>query len=778
MRKMLAFLTFTAEDWSNGFKLMLEIKEDKKNTSLIGRREGYLPANPELEEKTIAHWETYRSLADPSSPYRELRSPRLSTGHIHPFERCKDSAEKLKEDFNKWLKSSDSFRDIREFWMRHIKSEDEVRFLIQTDDPQLKKLPWHDWNFLEEYNYTEVGFSFNRFESDTNKISSLKSKVRILAIFGSKEGINIESDRKILQQLQSKADICFLIEPEPNEINEKLWKQDWDIIFFAGHGRTEGEKGILHLNDRVSLPISDLEYGLKKVVEKGLQLAIFNSCDGMGLAKQLDDVLIPQMIIMRERVPDRVAQIFLKYFIEAFSGGKSLYLAVKEARQQLRSLEEQEKCPCASWLPVIYQNPAEVPKLWKDLTIQPTSWKFILANVLLASVVVTNFVIFVASLGLLQSAELNIFDLFTRFRSPEPIDSRFLIITVDEADRQYQEKRFKDLKFSLSDRAFIQLVDKLLPLSPQLIVSDIERPSGFNPQLTQKLRNNDFKNRFLHVCKIAHPKDKIVGVPPPSGIPTENLGFSNWPLDPDKFVRRQLFGMREGKDCQTNISLSYNIAYQYLQKSGNLQKLGEAKPTPEGDWKIGNVLFPKMPHDAGGYQLNPLAAQGYQILLNYRSVSSEFKNVPLREILSGLRDTELPNLVKNRIVLLGVVDPNQDSHLTPYGEQPGVFIHAQMASQIISAVLDDRPLLRWWPQAIETIWAWGWSFVGGVLICRVQSRFVQGIVMLTAIGSLGAVSFILFSQGIWVPLMPSALTLVFTSSSIFIYTKLKFPVSH
>ncbi|PZO11377.1 MAG: hypothetical protein DCF25_19485 [Leptolyngbya foveolarum] len=56
----------------------------------------------------------------------------------------------------------------------------------------------------------------------------------------------------------------------------------------------------------------------------GLTLAIFNSCDGLGLAKYLSQAIapisVPYIIVMREAVPDAVAQTFLKYFLAAFSG--------------------------------------------------------------------------------------------------------------------------------------------------------------------------------------------------------------------------------------------------------------------------------------------------------------------------------------------------------------------------------------------------------------------------------------------------------------------------
>lgn len=44
-------------------------------------------------------------------------------------------------------------------------------------------------------------------------------------------------------------------------------------------------------------------------------IAIFNSCDGLGLAQELADLHIPQMIVIKEPVPDKLAQEFLKYFL-------------------------------------------------------------------------------------------------------------------------------------------------------------------------------------------------------------------------------------------------------------------------------------------------------------------------------------------------------------------------------------------------------------------------------------------------------------------------------
>jgi hypothetical protein len=67
---------------------------------------------------------------------------------------------------------------------------------------------------------------------------------------------------------------------------------------------------------------------------------------------------------MREPIPDRVAQSFVQHFLKAFAAGMPLYQAMRTARERLHSMEE--TFPCATWLPIICQNPAEPPSCWRD----------------------------------------------------------------------------------------------------------------------------------------------------------------------------------------------------------------------------------------------------------------------------------------------------------------------------------------------------------------------------------------------------------------------------
>ncbi len=133
----------------------------------------------------------------------------------------------------------------------------------------------------------------------------------------------------------------------------------WDIFFFAGHSNSnaDGTIGTIELNENETLSINNFQEALKAARERGLQIAVFNSCDGLGLANTLVELNLPQIIVMRETVPDEVAREFLRDFLTAFAKKNcSLDAAVKEARRKLENFEA--KFQGVQWLPVIAQHPA------------------------------------------------------------------------------------------------------------------------------------------------------------------------------------------------------------------------------------------------------------------------------------------------------------------------------------------------------------------------------------------------------------------------------------
>ncbi|MBW4490632.1 MAG: CHAT domain-containing protein [Trichocoleus desertorum ATA4-8-CV12] len=351
-------------DLEQGVRGMLTITSQQPHSSI--EINGSLPPNANLAA-TVQQWQLhYRSLSSTRiQPNKITYNVSIQQQRLH----CHKLAQSLRSQLNHWL-LSESFRPVRDGWLEHL-MQDEVRVLIRTANSSLLKLPWYLWELVERNPRAEVALSIP--DSQANVVSEtprLREQVRILAILGDSTGIDVQHDQRLLDTLVD-AETKFLVEPQRQEINRYLWEHTWDILFFAGHSCTEKEQGRIYINQTDSLTIAELRYALQTAVERGLQLAIFNSCDGMGLAFELQQLQIPQTIVMREPVPDQVAQAFLTHLLPTYAQGQSLYLAVREARLRLQGLENE--FPGASWLPVIFQNPAISPPLWQDLGRRPTN---------------------------------------------------------------------------------------------------------------------------------------------------------------------------------------------------------------------------------------------------------------------------------------------------------------------------------------------------------------------------------------------------------------------
>ncbi|MGK7880486.1 MAG: CHAT domain-containing protein [Crocosphaera sp.] len=324
---------------------------------------GSLPAAPELQE-TYNLWQYYYRNLDATS---RISAKKITYDGSIQKNRTESLrlVSQLKKQLNDWL-NSPQFQPIWRKIIEKVLPEETIRILIRTTDKKLRKLPWHLWELLEKYPYAEIALAANDYEKiKSNNTTTEGENISILAILGDSKGINIEEDKQILSNTLTNAEITFLCEPNREEVSEELWNNKWDILFFAGHSQTEVETGRIYINSKDSLSLEELSYALKKAVNRGLKLAIFNSCDGLGLANFFEQLNLPQIIVMREPVPDIIAQQFLKYFLTDFAQGKHFYLAVREARERLQGLEG--NYPGASWQPIIIQNPGIILPTWLSL---------------------------------------------------------------------------------------------------------------------------------------------------------------------------------------------------------------------------------------------------------------------------------------------------------------------------------------------------------------------------------------------------------------------------
>ncbi|MDY7005380.1 MAG: pentapeptide repeat-containing protein [Cyanobacteriota bacterium] len=351
------FPVIRANIWLNGHPLPISLS-------------GNLPANLEIYQLYQDWSQKYQQLIEyygnsgflPRVKIKKEQTTNFSQKDI--YQKIKNLEKEWRLLLNNWL-NEPNFHKIEKELRTRFNLSDKVRLIIQSEDILMQHIPWHLWDFCSDYQFAETAIGLpeaNRVE----KLNIHREKIRILAIFGNDKGLNIQVDKQYLENLPDEAEIISLVKPSRQELEEKLWdEKGWDIICFSGHSEseTDGSTGCFDLGNETTMTIEELENSLAKAIRKGLQLAIFNSCDGLGLARQLAKLHIPAIIVMRKEVPDVVAQEFFQDFLQLFASGKSLYISVREAREKLQVMED--KFPGASWLPVICQNSAEVPPLFQ-----------------------------------------------------------------------------------------------------------------------------------------------------------------------------------------------------------------------------------------------------------------------------------------------------------------------------------------------------------------------------------------------------------------------------
>ena len=663
---------------------------------------------------------------------------------------------------NQWFNSLE-FQPIDRALRTHINIKDEAVLVIQTDDEVLRKLPWHEWDFFNQYKKAEFALSAKKF-SFKQRSFTVAGKVRILAIIGDCTNINPEADLNTLRN-NSDVELEIITQPSRKEICDKLRdKQGWDILFYAGHSKSNAEKGWISINENTKLEISELNSALQAAIENGLQLAIFNSCQGLGLVPLLEELGIPQIIVMREQVQNQVAQEFLAEFINSFSSGKSFYLAIREARSKLKDIED--KFYCASWLPVVCQHWSVKAPTWSELRntqiSSPPNQILHKTGVMISGFIVAMMVIGMRSLGLLQTLEFKAFDSLMKMRPSEGVDSRLLIVEATETD-------INRWGYPIPDGKLAQTIERIQQHQPSIIGLLIFRDRPVEPghqRLVKLLQNND---RLVALCSVKLTEDDAnqPGISSLPGIPEKRLGFSN--LERDKFdniLRRNLLFLNPdvNNPCPTRFSFSFQLASKYLNSKGI-----KPQTIDRNRVKIGETIFKRLQENTGGY--HQLDNRGFQILLNYRSSKNIATKISLTDVLENKFN---PELIKQKIVIIGVVAPISnptDYFSTPYSngalsQMSGVDIQAQMTSQIISAVLDKRPLLWTWNQTGEILWVVIWSLTGsGIVIVSLSNHnsFLSFIYIGMGISILYLVCFVFLLQGGWIALVPAAISL-FTSS--------------
>lgn len=362
--------------------------------------------------------------------------------------------------------------------------------------------------------------------------------------------------------------------------------------------------------------------------------------------------------------------------------------------------------------------------------------------------------------GILQGMELTMLDRFFQARPKAEIDPYITIIAIDEPDiRQMGE-------YALSDRVLAQAIQRLKSYKPTAIGLDLYRDFPVEPGYQELVSLFKTTPNLIGI-------EKAVGsqvAPPPVLAQLGQVGLADQVLDGDGKLRRALLSVRlDNGELRFNLGLK--LALRYLER---LYITPQSGPNDADQIQLGKAVIVPFQASDGGYVRADDG--GYQILLNYHGTQQQFQTFSFTDLLHNRIPQEK---VRDRIVLIGsTAESVKDFFQTPYSsgifgspkQMAGVTIHANITSQILSAALHGRPMLRVWSQGVDCLWILLCCFVGAALSWQVKSPRKQVIIVMIAASSVKAIAYVAFLHGWWIPVVPSIIGLVVSAITLPIVT--------
>lgn len=416
--------------------------------------------------------------------------------------------------------------------------------------------------------------------------------------------------------------------------------------------------------------------------------------------------------------------------------------------------------------------------MWHPLKNKIGKWQ----GVLTIAPSVAVFVIMGNAVGIFQLVEWATLDQFFSWRPRERPEERMVIVTVDEPDIQHIGQ------WPMSDRTMAQLLKNIRSQQPRAIGLDIYRDLPVEPGHQELVEVFKSTPNLIGIEKVS---GETVDAPPTLSE-KEQVAASDMITDADGKVRRNLIVLQTQKG-KTRESLGTKLALMFLEAEKIDLKLLDK---PRQIYQLGRAKFIRLTGKEGGYVASDTDAGGYQILINYRGQQKEFQTISTTDVL----ENRIPaDLMRDRLVLIGATTHSlKDIFQTPYNnalfanseQMPGIIVHANVASQILGAALDGRPLLRsggslfgdwgYWgflPKPLQWVrlflgpnglWIAGWSFIGatgGWLL--LQTRWFNKnfllvgtlVAICAATGVLVVISYVAFLGGWVIPVFSPFLAL-------------------
>lgn len=345
--------------------------------------------------------------------------------------------------------------------------------------------------------------------------------------------------------------------------------------------------------------------------------------------------------------------------------------------------------------------------------------------------------------GVLQFAELLLYDVTTRVIADDVAQPDVATVQITDTDLQ-------NWGWPVPDKAIAGLIDRLSDAGAKAIGIDLYREQPLQPD-DKTLERAFAQSGAIAIYKLASTEGASISAPAfLEG--TDRSGFSDVLVDPDGVSRRALILVSD------SVGLRESLALRLARAALRMDALQASKQDPSA-LAFGNRPVPPIAGGFGGYK--SIDDSGYQIMIQFPGRAS-LPTVTAGEVLSGSFDT---GAFKDRVAIIGTAsEAVKDSFRTPVGGGGGVptiygmELHAAVVQQLLDyATGRSRPISSLSP-AMQALLLLSAALLGGICAIRAQS-FAAAILLGPGAAILSAIALsAALDRDIWLPAAPFALT--------------------
>ncbi len=392
-----------------------------------------------------------------------------------------------------------------------------------------------------------------------------------------------------------------------------------------------------------------------------------------------------------------------------------------------------------------------IPKIRQRVAVKNVGFK----NGLGSALLVTLLVLIIRSLSMLQGAELGVLDQFFRMRGEEPMDSRIVIVGIDENDISQGDR------WPVSDQKLVEVLEQIQKMNPRAIGLDLYRDIPLSPGTARLQKFLATNTNIIGIEQLPDQSGNLVA-PPPVLEKAKRVGFNNTILDSDQRVRRSFLYWKSNQGKYIRESFSLKLSKIYLSKENIYE---QPSPYHVSDLKLGRGIFRQFQSNDGPY-INADAG-AYQVMVNFRGSNGQFTTLTLQDLMSGDAPSQT---LRDKIVLIGTTATSlNDFSATPYTHHQfggatslmsGIELQAQFTSQILAAALDGRSLLQVWSKPLEIGWIGLWAAIG-VFVCMMFRGPKRSLLLVLILGAIVVViGYAAFLMGWVIPVVAPLAALI------------------